>query len=197
MPPMVPHCLHEEDGRRGQPAVRGLPQGCQGCCRRATRQARASDVRPHTHIYAPPGGCAPGAAHVWAMPEVRVTWGFITIKVSPTRGITVHPQGGPSPPRARATVQFQRGKGNDGLSSCDRFLAREKRWGSEKVRISWVGGRPRARLARRRAGVRQGAPRKSTSAPRPPRNSPRPTSPSGVLELVASRSVSCLLGLQR
>jgi hypothetical protein len=43
---------------------------------------------------------------VWAMPEVRVTWGFITIKVSPTRGITVQPQGGPSPPRVRATVQF-------------------------------------------------------------------------------------------
>jgi hypothetical protein len=38
--------------------------------------------------------CAPGAAHVWAMPEVRVTWGFMTIKVSPTRdgGITVQPQ---------------------------------------------------------------------------------------------------------
>jgi hypothetical protein len=40
------------------------------------------------------------------MPEVRVTWGCITIKVSPTRGITVQPQGGPSPPRVRATVQF-------------------------------------------------------------------------------------------
>ena len=59
--------------------------------------------RTETHIFISPPGAAPGAAHVWATPEVRVTWGCITKSVSPTRGITVKPQGGPSPPRARAT----------------------------------------------------------------------------------------------
>ena len=46
-----------------------------------------------------------GAARVWARPEVRDTWGCIARHVSPTRGITVKPQGGPFPPRVRATVR--------------------------------------------------------------------------------------------
>ena len=49
-------------------------------------------------VFTSPPGAAPGAAHVWATPEVRVTWGCITKKVSPTRGITIKPQGGPTPP---------------------------------------------------------------------------------------------------
>ena len=64
--------------------------------------------RTETHIFTSPPGAAPGAAHVWATPEVRVTWGCITKKVSPTRGITVKPQVGPTPPRARATVCITR-----------------------------------------------------------------------------------------
>ena len=60
--------------------------------------------RTETHIFTSPPGAAPGAAHVWATPEVRVTWGCITKSVSPTRGITVKPQVGPTPPRVRATV---------------------------------------------------------------------------------------------
>ena len=45
-----------------------------------------------------PPGAAPGAAQWWARPQVRDTWGCITTFVSPSRGITVQPLPGPSPP---------------------------------------------------------------------------------------------------
>ena len=44
---------------------------------RATmRQHNCDQAIPETlvHTYIAPPGAAPGAAHVWAMPEVRVTW---------------------------------------------------------------------------------------------------------------------------
>ena len=69
--------------------------------------------RTETHIFISPPGAAPGAAHVWATPEVRVTWGCITKKVSPTRGITVKPQGGPTPPVRGRPYILQRSDSDD------------------------------------------------------------------------------------